>query len=161
MGLWQRIAESDVISDIYAMYDYVNFLTAWDTYFVNSYTDAEGNKRPGYYLHAADAERYLYNEGAQFNYGYKDGYFDSIVEKIESVDPTAFSDLVANVRKAEVLAAKALLELENKNYTYEYKYVEKFGTNDYIYKLNNGEQMQQEMNTVYSEFSHWLGSWEL
>ena len=74
MALWQRIAESDVITEIYRMYDYVNFLTAWDTYFVNPYTGSDGKQYPGYYLHASDAERYLYPDGAQFNYGYKYGY---------------------------------------------------------------------------------------
>ena len=96
-----------------------------------------------------------------YNYGYKDGYFDSIVEKIEAVDKTAFADLVANVRKAEALAADALYDLESGNYTYEYKYVEKFGTEDYIYTLNNGKELQSRMNEIYSEFSNWLGSWEM
>ena len=116
---------------------------------------------PGYYLYPSDAEKYLYNDGAQFNYGYKDGYFDAIVKKIESVDKEAFGDLVANVRKAEALAKKALAELENKQYTYEYKYVEQFGQSDYVYTLNIGDQLRAEMDVVYMEFSNWLGSWEM
>lgn len=161
MALWQKIADSDVVNDIYKMYDYVNFLCAWDTYSVNSYTDIDGNLVKGYYLWASDAERYIYTDGAQFNYGYKEGYFDSIVSKIEKVDKEAFSDLVANVRKAEALAQKALAELENGNYTYEYKYVEKFDNWDNVYKLTKGEELQAEMKTVYTEFSNWLGSWEM
>ena len=161
MALWQRIASSDVVNDIYEMYDYVNFLCAWNTYFVNSYTDASGVTQPGYYLYASNAENFIYKDGAQYNYGYKEGYFDSIVAKIESVDKTAFADLVANVRKAEALAKDALAELENKNYTSEYKYVEKFGKKDYIYTLNKGEELQRRMSEVYSEFSSWLGSWEM
>ena len=161
MALWQKIASADIVSDIYKMYDYVNFLCAWDTYFVNSYTDANGVQQPGYFLYASDAERYIYTDGAQYNYGYKDGYFDSIVAKIESIDKTAFADLVANVRKAETLANKALAELEAENYTSEYKYVEKFGTNDYVFTLNKGEELVNEMNLVYQEFSNWLGSWEM
>ena len=69
--------------------------------------------------------------------------------------------MVANIRKAEALANKALAELTNKNYTSEYKYVEKFDKEDYIFTLNNGEQLRNEMNEVYKEFSDWLGSWEL
>jgi hypothetical protein len=42
MALWQSIASSDVVNDIYKMYDYVNFLCSWNTYFVNSYTGADG-----------------------------------------------------------------------------------------------------------------------
>ena len=161
MALWQKIASSDVVNDIYKMYDYVNFLCAWDTYFVNNYTDIDGNVVKGYYLWASDAKNYVQKDGAQYNYGYKEGYFDSIVAKIEKVDKTAFSDLVANIRKAEVLAQKALAELENGNYTYEYKYVEKFDNWDNVYTLTNGQQLKAEMKTVYTEFSNWLGSWEM
>ena len=161
MALWQKIAETDVVNDIYNMYDYVNFLCAWNTYFVNSGTDANGKVIPGYYLYAADAEHFIKTDGAQYNYGYQDGYFDRIVSKIESVDPTAFSDLVANIRGAEALAQRALSELENGNYTYEKQYVEKFGTEDYVYTLNAGEELMQQMDTLYSEFANWLGSWEM
>ena len=143
------------------MYDYVNFLCAWNTYYVNSYTDENGQTVPGYYLYASDAENFIYNDGAQYNYGYKEGYFDSIVAKIEQVDPEAFSDLVANVRKAEALAQKALGELQNKNYTFELQYVEMFGTEDYVFTLNKGAELSSEMNAVYTEFSNWLGSWEM
>ena len=161
MALWQKIASSNVVNDIYKMYDYVNFLCAWDTYFVNSYTDIDGNIVKGYYLWASDAKNYIYKDGAQFNYGYKEGYFDSIVSKIESVDKEAFSDLVANIRKAETLAKKALAELENGNYTHETKYIEKFDNIDDVYTLTKGKELQAEMETVYKEFSNWLGSWEM
>ena len=161
IALWQKIANTDVVNDIYKMYDYVNFLCAWNTYYVNNYTDANGVMQPGYFLYASDAENFIYKDGAQYNYGYKEGYFDSIIAKIESVDKTAFADLVANIRKAEALANDALAELENKSYTVEYKYVEKFGKEDYVYTLNKGEELQARMNEVYSEFSTWLGSWEM
>ena len=161
MALWQKIASSDVVSDIYAMYDYVNFLCAWNTYYINSSTDAEGNTYPGFYLYASDAMNFLTQEGAQFSYGYQAGYFDGIVQKIEAVDPQAFADLVANVRKAEALARKALAELENGNYTCELQYVEMFGAEDYVYTLNIGDELQSEMQTIYTEFANWLGSWEM
>ena len=161
MALWQKIANTDVVNDIYKMYDYVNFLCAWNTYFVNSYTNENGETVPGYYLYASDAEHLIYNDGAQFNYGYKEGYFDSIVAEIEAVDKTAFADLVANVRKAEALANKALGELEEGNYTSEYKYVEMFGKEDWIFTLNKGEELTAEMQQIYMEFSNWLGSWEM
>ena len=161
MALWQKIASSDVITDVYKMYDYVDFVCKWNTYFVKTYTNEKGETVPGYYLYAVDAERLIFTEGKQYNYGYKEGYFDSIVKKIEAVDATAFADLVANVRKAEALANKALGELENENYTSEYKYVEKFGKEDWIFTLNKGEELAAEMQEIYMEFSNWLGSWEM
>lgn len=161
MALWQKIAQTDVVSDIYRMYDYVNFLCAWNTYYVNSGTDENGNVVPGYYLYPTDAVYLITTDGAQYNYGYKDGYFDSIISKIEAVDPNAFADLVANVRSAEVLAQKALAELENEHYTSEKKYLEQFGTEDLVYTLTIGEELTAEMQTLYSAFANWLGSWEM
>lgn len=161
MALWQKIANTNIVNDIYKMYDYVNFLCEWNTYYVNSFIDENGVTQPGYYLYASDAMHFIYTEGAQYNYGYKEGYFDNIVKKIEAVGKTAFADLVANVRRAEALAKKALSELENGNYTSKYQYVEMFGKEDYVFTLNNGAELKAEMQSVYMEFSHWLGSWEM
>jgi ABC-type iron transport system FetAB ATPase subunit len=86
---------------------------------------------------------------------------EQYVAKIEKIDKDAFADLVANVRRAQALAQKALEELQNGNYTSEYKYVEKFGTNDHVYTLNKGDELVAEMDQIYSEFSNWLGSWEM
>lgn len=161
IGLWQQVAESDLVTDMYAMYDYVNFLCAWNTYYVNNYTDSNGNEVKGYYLYPADAINYLTKDGAQWNYGYKDGYFESIVAKIKSIDENKLNDLVANVEKAKTLAEKALNELNSGNYTYEYKHVEMFGTTDKVYTLNKGEELKSEMDAIYLEFSNWLGGWEM
>ncbi len=145
MVLWQKIAATDVISEIHRMYDYVNFTVAWHTYAFDNYTDAKAM---------------LENEKSQFHYGYAAGYFDGIVKKIESVDPTAFTDLVANVRKAEALAAKGIAELEAGNYTSEYKYLDRLGREDYIYTLNKAEELSAEMKTIYGEFSNWFSGFE-
>ena len=161
LALWQKIASSEVVNDIYAMYDYVNFLCSWNTYFINSYIDEKGDMVKGYYLYPSDALYYITTEGAQWNYGFQEGYFDKIVGKITAVDETAFDDLVENVRKAELLAKKALLQLEEGNYTYEYKYVEKFDSEDRVYTLTLGEELKAEMQAIYMEFSNWLGSWEM
>ena len=161
MALWQKIAETDVVNEIYSMYDYVNFLCAWNTYYVNSGMDEDGNTVPGYYLYPEDAMYLITTHDAQYNYGYKDGYFDGIVKKIEAVDPEAFQDLVDNVRSAEALAKKAFEELENGNYTFEEKYLEQFGTEDKVYTLDIGEELSSEMQTLYYAFSNWLGSWEM
>ena len=161
MALWQKIAETDIVTDIYSMYDYVNFVCSWNTYSVNASTDENGETVAGYYLYAADAEYLIFTDGAQYNYGYKDGYFEDIISRIEAIDATAFSDLVANIQKAQALSLKALGELENKNYTFEYKYIEKFDNEDYVYTLTNGEELSNEFSTVYAEFSNWLSSWEM
>ena len=161
LALWQKVASSDVISDIYKMYDYVNFLCAWNTYFVNNYIDADGNEQKGYYLYASDAIRYVTQDGKQWNYGYKDGYFEGIRNKIRAIDKDKLNDLIANVDRAESLASKALNELLTGQYTSQYQYVEKFDTMDHIYTINKGEELLAEMDTVYMEFSNWLGGYEM
>ena len=143
------------------MYNYVNFLCSWNTYFINSYKTENGEIVPGYFLYASDAKNYIEKDGAQWNYGYRDGYFDGIVNKIREIDDTELEDLVANVRNAEALANKALNELNSGNYTYEYQYVEKFDNYDYIYTLNKGEELSEEFSLTYMEFSNWLGNWEM
>lgn len=64
--------------------------------------------------------------------------------------------LVANIRSAEALA-----ELANENYSFEKKYLEQFGTEDLVYTLNKGEELNAQMQSTYSEFVNWLGSWEM
>ena len=161
LALWQKIANAGVVEEMYRMYEYVNFVCAWNTYTVNSYEDENGVVTPGYYLYASDALNYLTKDGAQFNYGYKDGYFDSILAKIEAVDPNAFEALENNVREAKALAELAVKELQDGNYTSEYQYVEKFGTYDYIFTITNGEALQTQMQALYNAFSDWIGEWEL
>ena len=69
--------------------------------------------------------------------------------------------LTANIRKAETLAQKALSELKNENYTSEIKYVEPLQAESLVYTLNIGEELKAEMQTIYTEFSNWLGGWEM
>lgn len=161
MALWQKLAQTDVVNELYRMYDYVGFLCSWNTYYVNSGMDENGNMLPGYYLYPSDAIYLVTTDGAQYNYGYREGYFDSIVETLESVDPEAFSDLVANVRAAQALAQEAMAELENGNYTYEELYLEQFGVEELVYTLDRGEELVGKMQTIYYEFANWLGSWEM
>ena len=161
LALWQVIAESGIVNEIDKMYNYVNFVCAWNTYYVNTFTTSSGEVVKGYYLNYADALNYITKDGAQYNYGYKDGYFDSIVSKIESIDKEKLKSLVENVRKAEALSKKALNELNSGNYTSEYKYLEEFDNEDYVYTLTNGEELKSEMDALYKEFSAWISSWEM
>ena len=54
-----------------------------------------------------------------------------------------------------------MAELENEHYTSEKKYLEQFGTEDLVYTLTIGEELKAEMQTLYSAFANWLGSWEM
>ena len=169
MAAWQKIADSGLMDEMYRMYDYLNFVCKWNTYFVNSYTNSKGEVVPGFYLWPADAENYLKADGSaayngytgKYHYGYVDGYFDSLVQKIEALGMAETSILIQNVRDAEALAKKALKELEDGNYTSEMKYLERFDTTDLVYTLNKAEELDQEWMTVYSVFEQWLAALEM
>lgn len=169
MAVWQKIADSGLMDEMYRMYDYLNFVCKWNTYFVNSYTNSKGETVAGYYLWPSDAQHYLKADGSeayngytgQFHYGYVDGYFDGLVAKIESLGMEQTNILVKNVRDAETLAQKALQELENGNFTYETMYIEKFDNYDRVYTLTNGEELAAEWDVVYSVFEQWLAALEM
>lgn len=169
MAAWQKIADSGLMDEMYRMYDYLNFVCKWNTYYVNSYTNSKGETVKGYYLWPSDVERYLKADGSeayngytgQFHYGYADGYFEGLVAKIEALGMTETAVLVQNVRNAQSLAQKALKELEAGNYTAEEQYIEMFDTTDYVYTLNKGEELSADWQTVYSVFEQWLASLEM
>ena len=169
MALWQKVADSGLMDQMYQMYDYLNFVCKWNTYYVNSYVNGEGQLVPGYYLWPSDAERFLKADGSdeyngyvgQFHYGYQEGYFESLIQQIESLGMAETDLLVQNVRDAQSLAERALRELEEGNYTAEQQYIEKFDTTDWVYTLNNGEELSQSWDAVYSVFEQWLASLEM
>ena len=136
------------------MFEYVNFLCYWLTYTAEF---SEGKD----YLYPTDAVYFVETDGAQYNYGFKEGYFDNIIYAKESVDANAFSDLVATVEKVKALSEKAYNELKAENFTLVDEYSDVFGGNHKQYKLNNSAELEQETDGNYREFSTWLSSWEL
>ena len=152
--LWQQLASTDVISEIYQMYEYVNFLCFWPTYTAQF----EGGSD---YLYPSDIDLFCKNDGAQFNYGYKEGYFDDLVAKVESVSKTDFTALVENIRKAEALAAKALAEIDAGNYSTVTEYSGNFGDGRPQYIMNINDELDALMQATYLEFAEWLATWEL
>ena len=152
--LWQQLAASGVIADVYAMYDYINYLCFWGTY---TYQFEEGQD----YLHPSDVGFFLVEDGAQFNYGYKDGYFDGLVKRIEDVDPNAFADLVNNIREAQALAEDALAAIEADEYEMVSEYSNIFGDGRDQYRMKDYEDYEQRIDKIFTFFSTWLAGWEL
>ena len=154
MKLWQQLASTNVISDVYNMYEYVNFLCFWPTYTA----EFEGGKD---YLYPTDAINFIETEGAQFNYGYAEGYFDSMINTIEEVSTTDFITLVENIKKAKSLAERALADLEAEEYATTTEYSGLFNDGRSQYKMNNADTYEKEMEAIYREFSEWLAEWEI
>ena len=65
LKLWQQLASTDVISDVYSMYEYLNFLCYWP-----SYTAAFGDGED--YLYPTDALHFIQDDGAQYTDTLKD-----------------------------------------------------------------------------------------
>lgn len=154
LQLWQQLASTEVIAEIYTMYEYVNFLCYWPTY------TAEFSQGKDY-LYPSDALNFVEKDGAQFHYGYKEGYFEGIIATVKSVDETAFTDLIQNVENAKALADKALAELQSGNCTQVDEYSGVFNDGRKQYKINISSELETEMSNVYGEFSNWLSGWEL
>jgi hypothetical protein len=154
LKLWQQIASTDVIADIYTMFEYVNYLCYWPTYTMEF---SEGKD----YLYPTEALMFVEEEGAQFNYGFKDGYFETIIATIESVDKTAFSDLVKVVNEAKTLSQKGYEALKTAQYEAVTEYSDVFGDGRVQYRILIATELEQQMEAVYMVFSNWLSSWEL
>ena len=154
LQLWQQLASTDVISDVYSMYEYVNFLCFWPTYTA----EFDGGKD---YLYPTDAIYFVETEGAQYNYGYADGYFEDMIATIKEVNATEFNDLIENITKAQALADKALTALQNKEYTTTAEYADVFGDGRSQYIMNDNDAYEAEMEAIYTEFANWLAEWEL
>ncbi len=154
LKLWQQLASTDVIGDVYAMFEYVNFLCYWPTY------TAQFGDEPDY-LYPTDALRFIETDGAQYNYGFKEGYFDQLIATVESVDAQAFRDLVKMIQDAKALCDRAYAELKSESYTMVDEYSGSFKDGRRQYIMNASEEMGAEMERLYRAFSAWLSEWEL
>ncbi len=152
--LWQQLASTDVIADVYQMYEYLNFLCFWPTYTAQFEEGAD-------YLYPNDAMYFYQTDGAQYNYGYQPGYFDDLIATVESVSKTDFTALIENIRKAEALAAEAIAEIEAGNYTSVAEYSGQFGDGRTQYQMNRAAEFEVLMQATYAEFAEWLATWEL
>ncbi len=160
LAIWQRLSSSGLVADIYSMYDYLHFLCNWPIYYIDSYTNSKGEYVAGFYFYPGDALNYIKNDGAQFNYGYKSGYFSNLISRLDKISTTGFEDLKQNINKAKTLAEYALSELEAGHYTYTFRYVEEFGVEDYVFELTD-KTLAVRWETLYQEFADWIGSFEM
>ena len=153
--LWQQLAQTGVVADVYAMHEYIYFLCFWSQY------TAEFPDIGRDYLYPENALDFIKIDGMQYNYGYVDGYFDDMVRRIEEVDPEAFATLVKNIRNSEELAKEALSQLENGEYMVLVEYSGVFGDGRTQYKMNNNDEFVERTQAIFSEFADWIAEWEV
>lgn len=154
LRLWQQLAATDVISEIYTMFEYLNFLCYWPTYTMQFDSGKD-------YLYPNDAIKFVETDGAQFNYGFKADYFDNMIATVREVDKTAFADLVDILLNAKSLADKAYGELKAGNCFVVSEYSSAFGDGRSQYKLILQDELEAGMDDIYRAFSTWLSTWEI
>ena len=154
LRLWQQLASTDVIGEVYSMFEYVRFLCHWTSYTAQF---QEGKD----YLYPSNALYFVETDGAQFNYGFREGYFDKMIGTINEVDPEAFVELTAIVERAKELADRAYGALKNGDYYTTKEYDNVFGDGRLQYKMNDADAFAAEMKSVFASFSTWLAAWEI
>ena len=140
---WQKLTESGIIEKINRMYAYADFACNWTT-------TLNGNAE---YTAPIVALYNIQTEDAIYYYGYEEGYFDGIIEEINALEGD-FSALVNNVEKAKAISEKAVLALQNNEYS-----LSEDGSGMYVHK--NGDEIKNEYAAVYAEYSQWLEGWSL
>lgn len=152
--LWQQLASTDVVGDIYDMYEYMNFLCSWSTY-TAEFSDGKD------YLDPDTALNLIKTKDVQFNYGYDEYFFERMIVTIKSVNETEFTVLVENINKAQILADKMLTALENGDYVTTSEYSDVFGDGRDQYIMKEYDSYKKEFDAIYRDFEIWLAGWEL
>ena len=153
--LWQQLASTGVVSEVFnGMYYYVNFICNWGTY-TAKFSGGED------YIYPSDVLDFLETEGASFNYGYKDDYFSGLIATIESVDKTAFADLVKYIREAEELTHDALEELRAGRVEETVEYSNYFGDGRPQFRLVEHETFGERMDDIFYGIAAWNSEWTL
>ena len=148
----QALAEDGVIADIYAMFDYLHFISQWTEYQSSSVT--EDGSSVTYYLYAGDVEHYLQDDGP---YGYaaqaSEDYFPGLIGRVQAVSADGLNDLVEVLTAAQTAEQYAREQLSSGNYVYD-ETTDKF-------TLNENDQLYQNYSDVYLKFDNWLAKYEL
>ena len=156
-SIWTKIASSDLVTDIYSMYDYLYFSTHWYSYTARF----DGGED---YLYPSDAIYFITQSGAQFNYGYQDGYFDALRKSVTDISETELTELIDIINRAEALGELAVSELQrglNNTTVYKpvVKYSEEFKDSRTQYEYLS-DDLQNQYNELFADFSEWMSSFE-
>lgn len=153
--LWQQLAATGVVSKIFnEMYNYVNYVCNWGTYYAQF---GEGQD----YLYPADAQGFIASADAQFGYGAQPDYFKNLIKKIEEVDKNAFADLVKLIEDAEALARDAEQALNSGAYEAVTEYSNVFGDGRVQYRAIAHEEFNSRLDAIFYGIAAWNSEWEL
>ncbi|MBE6562527.1 MAG: hypothetical protein E7660_02190 [Ruminococcaceae bacterium] len=136
--LWQSISDEGLSEDIYAMFDYIAFMSNWTEYTAKF----EGGEA---YLYPADVAYFQEN---QFTTESSDTYFADLKARAESFESDKTAELVNIIESAEKLVERAQKQLDTANYTYD--------PSTDKYTLTYAEEMNAEAQSLYRAYAQWL-----
>jgi hypothetical protein len=152
--LWQSLASSGVVADVYSMFNYINFVCYWP-----EYTAYFGSSQD--YIYPDDVPMFLSKEG-QFGYAASSTYFEDLIKDIEEIDKTAFKELTDVIKDCKELGDFAMNELEAKRYSKVSEYTNVFKDEGRMqFKMDKQDELHTRFQNAYRAFSTWLANWEL
>ncbi len=151
---WQRLSQSGIVTRTGEMLNYLEFICTWPT--LTMTTNEKDN-----YLTPDLALYNLEGESSIFAYGREDGYFDKIIEDINSISSKDYSELTKIIEAARDLSERASSCLEKGEYTLQEEYSGLFGDGRKQYALNDGESITEEFNSLAEKYTKWLNSWRV
>ena len=144
LALWERISNAGIAADVYSMFDYIDFECNWPNY--------RGKDKDGtsFYLYPADVAFY---EERQFTAQSAEGFFPGLIKRAEAIGDGRMAELIQMIKDGQTLCEKAVSEREAGNYRYDQE-ADK-------YTLNNGADMMQEAQALYTRYALWLENFSL
>ena len=144
LALWEKITNANLASDVYAMFDFIDFECNWPNY---TGKDVDGNT---FYLYPPDV---AYFETNQFKAKDYDAYFGALVKSAEGIGDDVMNELVSIINDGKALVVKAKGERDAENYTYDAEADR--------YTLTNGETLLSEAQDLYLRYATWLEHFSL
>lgn len=143
LAQWEKISNAGVASDVYSMFDFLDFECNWPNYRA-TFADGEA------FLYPADVTHF---ESTQYKKESAADYFDSLAERAKKIDVPVMDELVQIIQDAKALKDKAAQERADENYTYD-RTADK-------YTLTNGEILKKSSQDLYVRFAQWLENFSL
>ena len=139
LALWEKIANAEIASDVYSMFDYVDYECNWTDY---TGKDKDGNT---FYLYPNDVP---YFEDKQFSKQSASGFFTDLLRRAGAIGDDRMNELISIVEAGENLVDRAKAEREAGNYTYDAQKDK--------YTLDNGAALVSEASALYTRYAYWL-----
>lgn len=144
LALWEKVSNSGLASDVYKMFDFVDFECNWPKY---TGKDADGNS---FYLYPADV---AYFEENQFTAESGETYFEDLAKRVQDIEDPVMNDLVGIIGDAKELVDRAKTERTAENFTYDKEADQ--------YSLTNGEALLSAAQDLYYRYAVWLENFSL